>query len=165
MFGKNKIALPKITSFLDLLASQFEDTNVQFLIIAATLYLLFSLYSNRSNAYIESLTIYCGVLFAALISAICDYIKEKQFLKIKDEINNEEVIVYRGAYGTVSSISVKDLVVGDIIDIKQGDRIPADCIMIEEMNVTVDESIYGTEGYIEKSISKLNHENVEDGGN
>jgi hypothetical protein len=28
MFGKNRIALPKITGFLDLLATQFEDTNV-----------------------------------------------------------------------------------------------------------------------------------------
>jgi hypothetical protein len=30
--------------------------------------------------------------------------------------------------------------------------------MIEEMNVTVDESIYGVEGYVEKSISEqYNH--------
>lgn len=38
-----------------------------------------------------------------------------------------------------------DLVVGDIIDINQGDRVPADCILIEEMNVTVDQSIYNFE--------------------
>ena len=100
LFGKNKIAIPSITTFLDLLATQFEDTNVCFLIVAATMYLIFSFYSGRQNAYIESLTIYCGVLFAALISAICDHIKERQFLKIKDEINNQEVLVYRGAYGT-----------------------------------------------------------------
>lgn len=28
--------------------------------------------------------------------------------------------------------------VGDIVDINQGDRVPADCILIEEMNITVD---------------------------
>jgi magnesium-transporting ATPase (P-type) len=33
-------------------------------------------------------------------------------------------------------------VVGDIVDINQGDRVPADCVLVEEMNVTVDECMY-----------------------
>lgn len=37
---------------------------------------------------------------------------------------------------------MRDLVVGDIVDINQGDRVPADCILIEEMNITVDQSMY-----------------------
>lgn len=52
------------------------------------------------------------------------------------------VTVYRGAYGTSLSIKIRDLVVGDIVDIQQGDRVPADCILIEEMNVTVDQGMY-----------------------
>lgn len=63
-------------------------------------------------------------------------------MKLKDEINNQEAIVYRGAYGTCSQIPIKELVVGDIIDIQQGDRVPADCILVEEMNITVDQSLY-----------------------
>lgn len=79
-----------------MLANQFEDDNLQFLIIAATAYLAFSMVSKIETAYMESLTIYVGVFFASFISAICDWIKERQFLKIKDEINNAEVLVYRG---------------------------------------------------------------------
>lgn len=41
------------------------------------------------------------------------------------------------------SIPIRDLVVGDIIQISQGDRVPADCIVIQELNLIVDESIYG----------------------
>jgi len=77
IFGKHSIALPRIQSFMTLLARQFEDTNTIFLNWAATLYLAFSLFSNESTAYIESLTIYSGLLFAALISATCDYVKER----------------------------------------------------------------------------------------
>jgi Ca2+-transporting ATPase len=33
-------------------------------------------------------------------------------------------------------------VVGDIVDVHQGDRVPADCVLIEEMNITVDQSMY-----------------------
>jgi magnesium-transporting ATPase (P-type) len=94
-------------------------------------------------------------LFASIISALCDWIKERQYLKLKDEINNQRVTVYRGAYGTCLSIKVRDLVVGDIVDIQQGDRVPADCILIEEMHVTVDQSMYNpSETAVEKDSSK-----------
>ena len=46
------------------------------------------------------------------------------------------------------------MVVGDIIDLNQGDRVPADCILIEEMNITVDQSFYNPEEYaVEKEQS------------
>jgi magnesium-transporting ATPase (P-type) len=151
LFGKHSIALPKIQTFETLLARQFEDSNVIFLIWTATIYLGFSVFSPSATAYIESLTIYTGLLFAALISALCDWIKERQYLKLKDEINNQMVTVYRGAYGTCLSIKIRDLVVGDIVDIQQGDRVPADCILIEEMNITVDQSMYNPQ---ESNVAK-----------
>lgn len=79
---------------------------------------------------IQVLSIYAGIFFATVLSAICDYIKERQYLKLKDEINNQTIPVYRGGFGTCTNISVRELVVGDIIDIGQGDRVPADCILI-----------------------------------
>ena len=72
------------------------------------------------------------------------------------------MIVYRGQYGTVTSISVRDLVVGDIIDIQQGDRVPADCILIDETNITVDQSNYNpTETAVEKEMSFLYQDSTE----
>lgn len=47
--------------------------------------------------------------------------------------------VYRGQYGAVKSIKINELVVGDIIEVKPGDRVPADCLLLEEMNMTVDQ--------------------------
>jgi len=129
---------------LNLLARNFEDINVIFLIWAATVYLMFSMFSHSETAYIESLTIYSGLLFSAIISAFCDWIKERQHLKLKDEINNQTITVYRGAHGTVQQIPVREVVVGDIVDLKQGDRVPADCILVEEMNIKVDQSMYFT---------------------
>jgi hypothetical protein len=71
-----------------LLSRNFEDTNVKFLTWAATLYLAISLFGSGGSVYIESLTIYSGLVFASLISALCDWIKERQYLVLKDEINN-----------------------------------------------------------------------------
>ena len=54
----------------------------------------------------------------------------------------------------MQSIPIKELVVGDIIDIHQGDRVAADCILIEEMNISVDQSLYkSTDVCVEKEQS------------
>jgi P-type E1-E2 ATPase len=127
---------------MNLLSRNFEDSNVIFLIWCATIYLMFSIFSESQTAYIEALTIYTGLLFSSFIAAFCDWIKEKQYLKLKDEINNQTVQVYRGAFGTVTTIPVRELVVGDIVDLQQGCRVPADCILLEEMNITCDQSMY-----------------------
>ena len=92
IFGKHTIALPKISSFWTILFRQFEDSNVIYMTWVATVYLGFSFFgkSKDKNAkgYIESLTIYFGLMFACFLSAVCDWIKEKQHLKIKDQVND-----------------------------------------------------------------------------
>ena len=88
MYGANKIPLPMVSTFQTLLYRNFEDPNVVYLIWAATAYLIFSFFSVSTVAYVEALTIYCGVMFSALISAYCDWKKEQQFLALRDEINN-----------------------------------------------------------------------------
>jgi magnesium-transporting ATPase (P-type) len=147
------VPLPTITPYGDILAGYFEDPNFNFLIIVTTVYLIISIYA-ESNSYVECLTIYLGLFFQALIASLCDHSKNKQFLGLKDEINKEKVTVYRGAYGTTESIRTKNLVVGDIIHVQQGDRVPADCILVEEMNITVDQTMYHKDmANCEKSLS------------
>jgi Ca2+-transporting ATPase len=57
-------------------------------------------------------------------------------------IKEETVAVIRGKQGATSSISVWDLVVGDVILLETGSRIPADCLVIESSDLVVDESTY-----------------------
>jgi P-type E1-E2 ATPase len=37
-------------------------------------------------------------------------------------------------------MKIKDVVVGDVIEVSAGNRVPADCVLFEEMNIKVDES-------------------------
>jgi magnesium-transporting ATPase (P-type) len=87
------------------------------LVWAATFYFLLTFFGKDTHAYVEALTIYSGLLFSAGISALCDWVKELEYLSLKDEINNQQVVVYRGYYGTCLSIPIRELVVGDIIDL------------------------------------------------
>jgi len=100
--------------------------------------------------------IYGGIFFANFIQAICEYQKDTQWLSLKNEINNQEVTVYRGN-GDPRNVFVRDVVVGDIIQVVAGNRVPADCILIEEINVTVDQSlIFSKDTNVSKSLSMRN---------
>ena len=64
------------------------------------------------------------------------------------------------------SIFVRDIVVGDVLVLEQGDRVPADCILIEEMNIVVDQSIYNSkEGQVKKEESLEHDETKEEPDN
>lgn len=81
-FGENKFRLPVIDSYSKLLKEQFVDTNVQLLLLFATISLVCSFFSDVPYKYLESVSIYFAVFFAAAIASICDYSKSKQFVNL-----------------------------------------------------------------------------------
>jgi magnesium-transporting ATPase (P-type) len=138
-FGANNRSLPTVRSFWAILWDQFDEFYMQILLILGTLSLVLSFFSSEPYKWLESVSIYFAVFFAGLIQTFCDWGKEKQFLRLRQEIMNETVNVLRGQYGTSQTIYTSELVVGDIVLLKEGDRVPADCLLIEEMDMKVDQ--------------------------
>ena len=58
------------------------------------------------------------------------------------DIKEEKVPVIRGKLGATQSISVWDIVVGDVIILQTGASVPADSLLIEAQDLVVDEPIY-----------------------
>lgn len=50
---------------------------------------------------------------------------------------DEEVTVVRGKCGAMQRIDIWKLVVGDVVILDAGDKVPADCIIIESTNLDV----------------------------
>jgi len=126
--------------------------------------LLIALFQTEQHPYkwVEGVSIFIAVLFAGLIQTFCDWGKEKQFLRLRQEIMAEKVTVLRGNNGTSQTIFVKDLVVGDVILLEQGDRVPADCVLIEEMDMKVDEKYYYPDvENSEMTAKQCSYQNVE----
>ena len=75
---------------------------------------------------------------------------------MKKELLSEEVSVVRGQYGLSQPCEVADLVVGDVVLVETGMRVPADCLLLDGMDITCDETIYNEdrECIVTKSISK-----------
>lgn len=95
-FGENERSLPKIRSYLEILWDQFDEFLVLLLLVFASLSLVASFWSDVPYMWLESVSIYFAVIFAALIASFCDYGKEKQFLNLRSEIMNEKATVLRG---------------------------------------------------------------------
>lgn len=96
-FGENERSLPNIRSYLEILWDQFDEFLVLLLLVFATLSLVASFgYKEEPYKWLESVSIYFAVIFAALIASFCDYGKERQFLNLRSEIMNETITVLRG---------------------------------------------------------------------
>ena len=89
-----------------------------------------------SHGWIEGLAILISVVVVVIVTAFNDYTKERQFRGLQNRIEGEHKFsVIRQA--EVKQISVGDIVVGDICQIKYGDLLPADGILIQSNDLKV----------------------------
>lgn len=88
-FGENTRSLPRIRSYLEVLWDQCDEFLVLLLLVFATVSLVASFWSDVPYKWLESVSIYFAVAFAAMIQSLCDYGKERQFLNLRSEIMNE----------------------------------------------------------------------------
>ncbi|KAF4525203.1 hypothetical protein B566_EDAN008309 [Ephemera danica] len=99
------------------------------------------------------MAILISVIVVVIVTAFNDYTKERQFRGLQSRIEGEHKFsVIRGA--EVKQISVGDIVVGDICQIKYGDLLPADGILIQSNDLKVDESsLTGESDHVKKGES------------
>ncbi|GFX30496.1 plasma membrane calcium-transporting ATPase 3 [Trichonephila clavipes] len=100
--------------------------------------------------WIEGVAILVSVVIVVLVTAFNDYTKERQFRGLQNRIEHEHKFsVIRG--GEVMQIPVSDIVVGDICQVKYGDLLPADGIVIQSNDLKVDESsLTGESDHVKK---------------
>jgi len=140
IFGANTKPLPPAVSLWDSIKQ--EAMNIIWLVIAATALFagLCGLFVNGWKALGEAISI-IGIGFGIIaISSAADWFKDKRFVQLQSLTKDEDVTVIRGKYYATMSVNVWDLVVGDIVLLDTGMRIPADCLIISSADMTVDES-------------------------
>jgi Ca2+-transporting ATPase len=65
--------------------------------------------------------------------------------------------VIRGKAFQTRSISVWDMVVGDVVLLENGSRVPADCLIIDQENLRVDEpAVEDAEGAVSEGDARTN---------
>ncbi|XP_034433916.1 plasma membrane calcium-transporting ATPase 1a isoform X3 [Hippoglossus hippoglossus] len=174
VFGQNFIPPKKPKTFLQLVWEALQDVTLIILEVAAIVSLGLSFYkppdAKRDNCgraaggmedeneaeagWIEGAAILLSVVCVVLVTAFNDWSKEKQFRGLQSRIEQEQKFtVVRG--GQVIQIPVAEIVVGDIAQIKYGDLLPADGVLIQGNDLKIDESsLTGESDHVKKTQQK-----------
>lgn len=70
------------------------------------------------TGWIEGMSIYIAVVIIVTVTSGNNYVKELQFQKLMAKGNEDYVAVYRGGLGDTKTISIENLVVGDVIKLE-----------------------------------------------
>lgn len=152
LHGTNAIAPKRKTSLLRRWLDGFSDPIIKILIGAMILNVIVSF----GNVDIfETAGILVAVLISTVVSAVSEYGSENAFEKLSARVAQEECRVRRD--GTVVSLPVSDVVVGDVILLGAGDGVPADARVISG-SVFVDQSALNGESRDEKKFPTAHSE-------
>ena len=133
--GKNVIVSLKEVSNVRKFFNQFKDLMILILIIAAIV--SFFLSFSNSESFFDSIIILVIVILNAVLGFLqelkadrsIEALKKMQVSRIKVKRDNRVLV-----------IDSEDLVCGDYIYLEAGDRVPADCRVIFDVSLKVDES-------------------------
>ena len=138
-YGSNTFSKKKQDSFLKLLLETFSDPIIKILLIALGIKTIFLI---RDFDWYETVGIVLAILIASFISSISEYGSSKAFNKLTEETSKINVRVKRN--GEIIIIPIDEVVVNDIVLLSEGDKIPADGVVVSG-NISVDESMMNGE--------------------
>ena len=155
--GKNKLKEKKKESIIIRFIKQFNDFMIIILIIASIISAAVS-YIQGQNDYIDSIIIIAIVVLNAIMGLIQEERAEKSIESLK-KLTPQIAKVIRD--GETKEILAEELVVGDIIELSDGNYVPADCRIIEEFNLKIEESsLTGETEPVIKTNQVINKEDI-----
>lgn len=148
MHGTNRIAQKKKNTFLKLFLESLGDPIIKILIIALIIKVIFLF---KDFDFFETIGILLSILIASFVSSISEYGSEAAFKKLEEESSKIKVRVLRNKKDY--EIPIDEVVVGDIVKLNTGDKVPADGI-IKKGRVELNESaINGESASVEKEYN------------
>ena len=140
-FGVNEFEYPPPKSFLQLCRDALDDLTVQILCVAAIISLGIGagLKKHREEyGYLEGIAIVLVVFVVVFLQAYIDYVKEQKFRQLNSIKDNYAVKVVRN--GEVHAVTAGEVLVGDVVEVSAGDKVPADGVFLEGSKLRADEA-------------------------
>ena len=133
-YGTNLITGKETKSFFKQFIETLGDPIIKILLIALVIKTVFLF---KDFDWFETLGIMIAIFLASFISTISEYGSEKAFLALQEESSRIKCKVIRTK--NLVLIPIDEVVVGDIVKLETGDKIPADGFIING-EISVDES-------------------------
>ncbi|EHO82355.1 magnesium-translocating P-type ATPase [Eubacterium infirmum F0142] len=150
-YGQNILEERRSSSNLEMFINQFKNPIIIILIFAAFL-----------SIFLKDYTDGIIILIIIMISSLLSYSHEsKANNAVKKLLSSVSVTSSVLRDGKFEEIDNAMLTVGDIIKVKTGDMIPADCLIIEANSLSMDESSLTGETFpVEKNNQKVSADTV-----
>jgi P-type Ca2+ transporter type 2C len=134
-YGANVLTPPEREPWWQLFLEKFEDPVIRILIIAAAIAIIVGSFEGE---YAEGIGIIIAILLATVLAFVNEYKAAQEFDILNQVYDDILVKVIRDS--SFTTIPRKDIVVGDIVYIEQGQEVCADGIIVEEVSLTIDQS-------------------------
>jgi len=134
-YGKNEFEQKKPESLIKAIGKHLTDISTIILLVAAVLSLILAI--NTDEGFIEPIVIMSIVILNTILGITQERSAEKS-LEALANLNTPNALVIRDSIQ--QEIKTVELVPGDIVVLKTGDYIPADCRLIESVDLYIDES-------------------------
>lgn len=134
-YGNNSLTKKNNDTFFKLLLETLSDPIIKILLIALGIKTIFLI---KDFDWYETVGIVIAIMVASLISSISEYGSMRAFNKLTEETSLIKVRAKRD--NKVIEIPINDVVYNDIILLGEGDKVPADGIIVSGI-IVVDESM------------------------
>lgn len=138
-YGRNVLTPPKSRSFWTILLGNLGDPIMKILMFVTAINLAFLFYSRN---FLETFGIVASIVIAVTVSTLSELGSESAFKKLEKMTATLQSRVKRT--GQTVLVPAVDLVVGDLVLLGSGDKVPADGVMVSG-EITVDQSILNGE--------------------
>ncbi|WP_413721719.1 cation-transporting P-type ATPase [Sodalis sp. RH24] len=147
--GANELPARKTRHPLLQFLAHFNDVLIYILLIAAVL-------KGIMAQWVDMVIILAVAVINALIGFVQESNAEKSLKSIQGMLSSTAVVIRAGITQTIAA---RDLVPGDIVALRPGDKIPADLRLLEAHNLLVEEAILtGESTVVAKHIGAIDRE-------
>lgn len=143
--GSNVLTPRERTPWWRKFAEKFKDPLIIILIVAAVLSIGISCYeffglNAGPTAFFEPVGILVAIILATGLAFWFEWQADREFSLLNQQNDQEPVRVIRDGHETL--VLRSELVVGDLVRLSTGDEVPADGLLLEATQMTVDESSF-----------------------
>jgi len=151
IYGYNELRVEKRVSPLRIWAGQFKSPLMMLLLAATAISYAISTYQGEFP--VDSILIFAIVMAVALLGFVQEYRAERALEALRRMLTPTATVV-RG--GVQKVIPARELVPGDVLVVSAGDKIAADCRLIDAVNLQVDEApLTGESAPVQKMVDPV----------
>jgi magnesium-transporting ATPase (P-type) len=128
-------------TFWELCLDALEDATLRILCAASIVSIILGcVLKCAATGWIEGFAIIVALLVVVVVTAGNDYSKERQFRALFAVADDRKILAFRNKSDQPVEISVYDIMVGDLLNLRTGDKIPADCYFLSGSDVKCSEA-------------------------